>query len=357
MTPPPRITFGIIVLNGEPFTRYNLRSLYPFAHQIIVVEGASPHAACIAGPDGHSTDGTLEVLRRFKAEEDPEGKLQIVTAEDCGHPNGFWPGEKDEQSQAYATRATGDWLWQVDIDEFYRPEDMRTVLAMLRADPSITGASFRTLFFWGAPEYRVDGRYLRGTGGVFHRLFRFGPGSKYVTHRPPTVVDDKGRDLRTGNWLSAEAMERQGVRLFHYALLFPKQVREKCLYYTEVFPDNSAQMQRWSQECFFELKDPYRVHNVYKYPSWLERFTGSHPPEVLRMMHDIRNGAIDVELRQASDVEALLRSPRYWMGRALFKARAALSGTGQEVAYSGPLAPLRRFARLVLLGKSGNTWR
>ena len=37
----PRVTFGIIVLNGEPFTRYCLRSLYPFAHQIIVVEGGT----------------------------------------------------------------------------------------------------------------------------------------------------------------------------------------------------------------------------------------------------------------------------------------------------------------------------
>ena len=36
----PRVTYGIIVLNGEPFTRYCLRSLYPFAHEIIVVEGA-----------------------------------------------------------------------------------------------------------------------------------------------------------------------------------------------------------------------------------------------------------------------------------------------------------------------------
>ena len=29
--PLPRITFGMIVLNGEPFLEYNLRSLYPFA--------------------------------------------------------------------------------------------------------------------------------------------------------------------------------------------------------------------------------------------------------------------------------------------------------------------------------------
>ena len=66
----PRVTFGIIVLNGEPFTRYNLRALYPSAHEIIVVEGVVPVAASIATRDGHSTDGTLEALYRFKAEED-----------------------------------------------------------------------------------------------------------------------------------------------------------------------------------------------------------------------------------------------------------------------------------------------
>ena len=62
----PKVTFGIIVLNGEPFTRYCLRSLYPFAHEILVVEGAAPAAAKVATPDGHSTDGTLETLYRFK---------------------------------------------------------------------------------------------------------------------------------------------------------------------------------------------------------------------------------------------------------------------------------------------------
>src|SRR5690606_14789777 len=114
-----------------------LRALYPFAHEIIVAEGAAPGARNIATGDGHSRDGTLDILRRFKAEEDPEDKLTIVTAEDEGHPNGFWPGEKDEQSQAYAKRATGDYLWQVDMDEFYRAEEMARVLAMLGDDPTI----------------------------------------------------------------------------------------------------------------------------------------------------------------------------------------------------------------------------
>jgi len=73
-----RITFGMIVLNGEPFVRYNLRALYPFANQIIVVEGASPAAVRVATPDGHSRDSTMETLRRFQAEEDPEGKVTVV---------------------------------------------------------------------------------------------------------------------------------------------------------------------------------------------------------------------------------------------------------------------------------------
>lgn len=71
----PRITFGVIMLNEEPFMRYNLRSLYPFAHEMIVVEGASEKAATIATPDG-----TLDLLHCFKEEEDPKNKITIATA-------------------------------------------------------------------------------------------------------------------------------------------------------------------------------------------------------------------------------------------------------------------------------------
>lgn len=156
----PLITFGIIVLNGEPFTRYNLRALYDFAHEIIVVEGASTKAKKSATSDGHSIDGTLEVLHKYKNEEDPEGKITIMTAEDEGHPNGFWPGDKDEQSQAYAKRATGDWLWQVDIDEFYHPQDMLRVCRFLSDNTNITCLSFNAFHFWGAFDYLVKGAYL-----------------------------------------------------------------------------------------------------------------------------------------------------------------------------------------------------
>lgn len=304
----PRITFGIIVLNGEPFIRYNLRALYSFAHQIIVVEGAVPAAAGIAAQDGHSIDETLETLHRFREEEDPENKIEIVTKD------GFW-AEKDEQSQAYASRATGDYLWQVDIDEFYHPEDMKSVLQMLADDPEITAVSFQQITFWGGLRYTTDGWYLRQGAEIFHRLFKWGPGYTYVTHRPPTVHDQHGRDLRGIKWINGYELAKQNVYLYHYSLLFPKQVNEKCSYYGTADWAKRPQAQQWAEEAFVELRRPYRVHNVYQYPSWLESFSGRHPPQIEALWSEIETDHVVVATRQTDDIEELLASPSYRLGR------------------------------------------
>ena len=313
MSGSPRISFGMIVLNGEPFIRYNLRALYPFAHEIIVVEGAAPGAKNIAAPDGHSLDGTLESLRRFKAREDPDDKLVIVTRD------GFW-SEKDEMSQAYAERATGDYLWQVDVDEFYQPADMRAVIDLLRGDPSITAVSFKTITFWGAPDYRVEAWHHRRGAAEYHRLFKWGAGYRYTTHRPPTVVDDAGRDLRDLRWLRAKDMEECGINLYHYSLLLPKQVREKCEYYSRAEWAKREGAALWAQEAYFGLRRPYHTHNVDEYPGCLYRYSGEHPPQVERMWRDISATGSPYEIRPSADIEALLRSPRYKIGRALVMA-------------------------------------
>ncbi len=338
--PTPRISFGVIVLNGEPFTRYTLRSIYPFAHEIIVAEGAASAARNVATPDGHSRDGTLEALRRFKAEEDPDDKLTIVTAEDEGHPDGFWPGEKDEQSRAYARRATGYYLWQVDIDEFYRAEDIERVLAMLRADSSITGMTFKQITFWGGLDYAVDGWYLRRGATYYHRLFRWGPGYTYATHRPPTVLDEAGRDLRDGHWLDGETLAGMGIRLYHYSLLLPKQVIEKCDYYGSAAWAQRGGAVEWAKEAFLALHRPFRVHNVYEHPSWLERYSGPHPDEIVWMVADLRAGGGPIALRDTTDIERLLAAPWYRAGRAALRA----------------LDPVDRGARRMKRG-AGRAWR
>ena len=319
----PRITFGMIVFNGEPFTRYCLRGLYPFAHQIIVVEGACKGAATMATPDGHSSDGTVQALGRFKAEEDPDDKLTVVTAEDDGHPNGFWPGEKDEQSRAYARRATGEYLWQVDVDEFHKPEDMQAILDMLNGDPAITSVPIPVLTFWGGFGYLVDGFWLRRFqlkyGGGYPRLFKWGSGYQYAGHRPPTVLDEQGRNLRSGHSAAGRELARRGIFMYHYSLLFPKQMTEKCEYRGSNPYFKSADARRWGQDSYLKLCRPFRVFYIYSEPSWLERFRGTHPPQIAAMRQDIRTGRLRVDLRRTDDIERLLRSPAYCVRRGAVK--------------------------------------
>ncbi len=337
----PKVTFGMIVLNGEPFVHYNLRALYPLAHQIIIVEGAAPAATAIATRDGHSSDATLETIQRFQAAEDPEHKVILVTAEDEGHPTGFWPGEKDDQSQAYARRASGDYLWQVDVDEFYKPEDMRAILEMLASDHGIAAVSFKMITFWGSLDVVTDGWYLRRGAEIYHRLFKWGPGYQYKTHRPPTVIDPQGRDLRRLKWMSGYHLARRGIFLYHYSLLFPKQVIEKCEYYGRAAWAKRSGAQSWAEQDYVHLGNPFRVHNVYDYPSWLERFHGSHPPEIERMRNDIAAGRLNIAMRRTDDVERLLASRKYHLGILCLKLLDQLDRrwNGMRLRYRRRIAP------------------
>lgn len=300
-----RITFGIIVLNGEPFTKYCLRHLYPYAHEIIVVEGGSRNAVDIA-PEGHSVDGTLKTLYEFKENEDPEDKVRVITK------SGFWSG-KDEQSQAYATRASGDWLWQVDIDEFYTEDNLERIVGMLQSQPDTTSLSFRTVTFWGDLHTVVNGWSLIRGREIYHRLFKWGPGYSYATHRPPTVCDEKGVDLRTKKYLDGRFLfEKHGIFMNHYSLLFPRQVMAKARYYARwARPDSVT----WAEENYLQLRNVFRVHNVYEYPSWLERYHGSHNRHAVQMFQDVATTCPE-ELRDMSDVRTLLRNPIYKIRRA-----------------------------------------
>lgn len=304
----PRITFGIIVLNGEPFTKYCLRHLYPHAHEIIVVEGGSRNAVDFA-PDGHSVDGTLEALYEFKENEDPEDKFQIIAK------SGFWSG-KDEQSQAYAERATGDWLWQVDIDEFYTENNLERIVSILRSRPETTTMSFKTFTFWGDLGIVANGWSLMRGREIYHRLFKWGPGYSYTTHRPPTVCDENGVDLRTKEYLDGRHLfQEHGIFMNHYSLLFPRQVMAKARYYARWARPETV---TWAEENYLQLGNVFRVHNVYEYPSWLERYDGPHNRHAVKMFQDFARTHPE-ELRDMSDVEALLQNPTYKVRRALVR--------------------------------------
>ncbi len=314
---PVRITFGIIVLNGEPFIRYNLQSLYPWAHQIIVVEGACRTAKAVATSDGHSIDGTLESLRRFQAEEDTEQKVIVVCACDEGFKDGFWP-EKTEMCQAFAKRATGKYLWQVDSDEFYREQDMEEVLKLLQK--GVGRITFPQHSFWGGIDYVNNGigiaEFDKGISGA--RVFAWGEGFRYTEHRPPTVVDQDGKNVALRGDLSSKFMTKQGIFRYHYCLVFPSQVFSKVNYYSVQSQEKSNQgggfsstILSWHELNFKHITNPFQLHNLPDRLSWIRPFRGYHPAQVLKMMVDIRDKRLLHELRQTDDVESLMSSLSY----------------------------------------------
>lgn len=320
-----QITFGIIALNAQPFLERNLRALYPFAHQIIVVEGATKAAKSLARSDGHSSDGTLEMLQQFRKVSDPDQKLLVVSARDEGYADGFWP-EKNEMSQAYAKRITGNWLWQVDSDEFYLENDMSIVIQMLENHPELASISFPYREFFGGFNSVLNGVWHLYVQSRAHRLFRWGPGYQYKNHRPPTVLDEKGVDLRDKEWEMSPKNNGKLIYLFHYSYVLPKQAEQKVGYYsnvewTDVFRGN----QDWMQRSFLSLQNPMFL-GEHGWPNlqWLERFTGEHPRAIQELRQDLLSGEVTERLRSDSDIEQLLDSKVYsvekWLARLFLAA-------------------------------------
>ena len=172
----------MIVVNGEPFIKYNLENLYPHAHEILIVEGAVEKYKHAATSDGHSLDDTVKIIREFP---DPENKIKLIQC------NGFWP-EKDEMSNAYMERCTGDYIWQIDVDEFYHPEDIEKVRQFLIDNPDVTRIDIQTINFWHSFKAIMQGASYCFGADKFRRIFKFKPGYRFKTHRPPTVMDSDG---------------------------------------------------------------------------------------------------------------------------------------------------------------------
>jgi glycosyltransferase involved in cell wall biosynthesis len=342
----PKVSFGMIVLNGEPFLLPNLRALYPFAHEIIVAEGASPKAAHAATPDGHSTDATLAVLREFQKNEDPQGKLKVVVAEDEGHPSGFWPGEKSQQSQAYAKRITGDWLWQIDVDEFYHPEDIDAILRYLAAHPDVTCVTFPAYHFWGGFDYVVEGgfmwhpRYQGEPYGRYRRILKWGRDWHYATHRPPTVFDSELNDVTRRRLVNAARIVGRDRVMFHYFMTDTRTILRKAKYYEalrpEVFRNREATCAAVLEGLNWE--SALRIFDQYGTWNWLEKFVGRHPPAIeslLRSTPSLTNHAIPPE-----KIDRVLEDRRYRRARWRLALIERLKSHWRAAKYEGVMAIL-----------------
>jgi len=271
----PKFSFVMIVLNGMPFIEYSLKSVYEFAHEIIIVEGAVEKCMFAANPDGSSTDGTLEFIKSFP---DRQNKIKLI--------QGKWP-EKCEMQNEALKYVTGDYVWLIDSDEVYKKEDMEKVKALIRADPSITQFNFNGDNFWKGLDYIFVSPKFFETGAHWRRVFKFVKGASFTTHRPPTMIWP-GSDKTTEQMhlLDGTITRQMGIIPYHYSYVLDKQVRQKIELYNKYnWSDKwGINLLEWYNECFLKWTPENREQIEARYPVWTgdgdsrtQLFTGTHP--------------------------------------------------------------------------------
>jgi len=131
-----KIAFGMIVFNGNYVLEEVLTSVYPYAAQILIAEG--PVKFWQEQGYTTSTDGTNEIIDNFP---DPESKIEIVHSQ---------YSEKDQQCQAYMKFLDDDidYLWNLDSDEVFTPEDIELLISILKAGKYICWVQI-IQFLWG----------------------------------------------------------------------------------------------------------------------------------------------------------------------------------------------------------------
>ncbi len=287
-----KFSFVMIVLNGMPLIEYALKSIYDFAHEIIIVEGSVEKCMFAADPDGSSTDGTVEFITSFS---DRQNKIKLI--------QGKWP-EKCEMQNEALKYVNGDYVWLIDSDEVYKREDLEKIKEIIKADPTVTQVDFIPDNFWKGLDYIFVSDKFYEEPHHYRRLFKYKPGAVFTSHRPPTMFwPNSSLSTEQMNLIDGLQTRQRGIILYHYSYVLERQVAQKMEYYRrcDLKTDRwSIDRDTWYNECFLRWNEQNRKQIENKYPVWLgdknshiEPFKGTHPEVMIEYArtHDRNGGA------------------------------------------------------------------
>lgn len=283
-TQPLKMAFGMIVLNGDHVLKQCLEAVYPYASQIMVAEG--PVTYWQEQGLTTSTDETNNILESF-----PDPHKKIVTV------HGQFR-EKDEQCNAYMKfmKPDTDYIWSLDSDEVFKGEDIESLFLLLEQE-RYTSVGIKSCSFYGGFNRYITG--FEEKRDQFLRIFKVYPGSKWLTHRPPTVTHVPGTPTLPYKHLDSDTLyDKTGIRMYHYSYVFPKQIKTKTEYYASLasgkfIPDyfntiylpwiNGTDEERVALELKYSGVHEYRPE--FRGSSMTRAFEGTHPAPIARDMH------------------------------------------------------------------------
>ena len=283
-----KIAFGIIILNGDYVLEEALKSIYPYAHQILVAEG--PVTYWQGKGVTTSTDRTNDILDNFP---DPDNKITVV--------HGQFK-EKDEQCNAYMEHIKDDvdYVWNLDSDEIFLPEDIEKLMKIIEEE-KYTSVGFKSLTFYGGFDHQLTGFE---ENAEFIRIRKVYPGSYWKTHRPPTMGHKYGGPKLPEKHLSFHTSSGQyGIRMYHYSYVFPRQVYTKLKYYKESLNNNGC-IDDYYNIIYYpwvtgddnqKVSIENRFNGVHEWKPQMRGacrtvpFTGVHPKVILDAMPKLKN--------------------------------------------------------------------
>jgi len=293
-----KLSFGMIVFNGDYVLQENLETIYPYAHEIVIAEGPVAHYQKQGFTK--STDNTIDIIKSFP---DPQKKIRLI--------HGPW-ANKDAMCNAFLKPMTGDYVWHVDADEIYRPLDIERVVKYLDSHmDSCYSMSFKLCSFYGGLERQISG--FEETFEV-HRIKKIIPGrSRWLTHRPPTMIWPlTGKKCREMGHIDHNTTDRWGIRIFHYSFVFPSQVKAKTKYYYDRDPGGIVPnywdklfvpwMKANTEAEKLKIEQPTRGVHVWlphrRGDAFTKIFTGKHPDA-------IENARLKIEQRILDECKQL----------------------------------------------------
>lgn len=256
---PVRITQCIQMHNEAEFAPLVLASLYDVVDRIIVIEGAVANRPN-ATPDGHSTDGTLDILIDFKKNHDPASKIVVVSI------NKPWKNLEAMKQTFLDLSVPGDWMLINDADEFYRPEDIARLRRAIDINPHACEFVPNFLHFYGdfwhvakpGPEWQPQ----------HQRFFKYVRGMKYNSH--PVVTDPVGHCTYFSPHYQHRRVMLDGFWIYHYGYArsnMDQIMRDKQAYYEKELAVHGGANKKFDQKVkdWFDNTEP------------VLEFDGTHP--------------------------------------------------------------------------------
>lgn len=220
-----KIVFLSIVLDGQPWisSHWPIMRTLPFKWEWHVVEGVAKNVNCTKWcrelPPRLSNDGTSEYLNSISFDK----RVHIYRKE-------LWQGKVEMINAPLVNIKEPCLLWEIDSDECWSAGQIIKMRSMFMREPERTSAQFFCRYFVG-PDIVTT---IRGTYGNYdydwHRVWRFTPGQKFVTHEPPVMVGPKGETLPDRRFTQQETADA-GLVFDHYAYALRKTVEFKQIFY------------------------------------------------------------------------------------------------------------------------------